>query len=258
VCQRNPSRPYRCNTQSTLNTGEGAPTSTLNVPLTSSDKVLQNRWSTIFAPYPSIVLDERTVADGGVRAEATGRLSALRAKSKRQRSRRPRRRRHISTKTSNQHHSTVTPKIAVTPRQSQAWKAFVNDQELAAATKANLEHRFKGEYDGVHLKLTQPLHRCEAVDVVYTWVNGSDPAHMAARRQWLAVKDATDVEAARASGELGKSATGSFRFRDWGSASTLKYSLRSVFKHAPWVNKIWIVTSGGEGQRKSFTLIEIN
>src|SRR5699024_12381344 len=68
------------------------------------------------------------------------------------------------------------------------------------------------------------------IDVVYTWVDGADPA-------WLARK-------AEASGEgpapvLHAEATdpARFRSRDW-----LRYSLRSLDDHAPWVRNIFLVT----------------
>lgn len=64
------------------------------------------------------------------------------------------------------------------------------------------------------------------VDVVYTWVDGSDPA-------WLARR----AEAAGAGyhGESGSAAR--FLNRD-----ELRYSLRSLHANAPWVRKIWLVT----------------
>lgn len=67
------------------------------------------------------------------------------------------------------------------------------------------------------------------IDVVYTWVDDTDPA-------WLAAKNAT----ARA---RGRSTTGDddARFR---SHDELRYSLRSVEMYASWVRTIHIVTAG--------------
>lgn len=72
----------------------------------------------------------------------------------------------------------------------------------------------------------RPL-QCPTINLVYTWVDGSDPEHIQARidragsRKWAA--------------------PGNNRFRDLGG---LKYSLRSAELYAPWINKIFIVTSG--------------
>ncbi|MBB2944966.1 glycosyltransferase involved in cell wall biosynthesis [Actinoplanes lutulentus] len=67
------------------------------------------------------------------------------------------------------------------------------------------------------------------IDVVYTWVDGDDPA-------WRAKKSAT-LE------QLGlppiPAADGDARFS---SRDELKYSLRSIAMFAPWVRKIWLVT----------------
>eukprot|EP01088_Endostelium_zonatum_P003665 TRINITY_DN14851_c0_g1_i1.p1 TRINITY_DN14851_c0_g1~~TRINITY_DN14851_c0_g1_i1.p1 ORF type:complete len:477 (+),score=79.58 TRINITY_DN14851_c0_g1_i1:51-1481(+) len=64
---------------------------------------------------------------------------------------------------------------------------------------------------------------CTEVDLVYLWVNGSDPKVIA------------DI-AKHAPGRVGAS-----RVRDYG---TLKYSIRSAEKYANWVRNIVIITSG--------------
>jgi hypothetical protein len=66
------------------------------------------------------------------------------------------------------------------------------------------------------------------IDVVYTWVDGSDPTWRERRDQRL--------------GEIGGAhpdGSGEERFRD---LEELRYSLRSVHAHIPWVNRIWLVT----------------
>jgi hypothetical protein len=68
---------------------------------------------------------------------------------------------------------------------------------------------------------------CNKVSIVYTWVNGSDPDHIAARVQ--------------RSGSTAYASPGNNRFRDLGG---LLYSLRGLEKHAPWIEDIFIVTSG--------------
>ncbi|KAM9955710.1 hypothetical protein ACTFIW_002350 [Dictyostelium discoideum] len=65
---------------------------------------------------------------------------------------------------------------------------------------------------------------CEYVDLVYTWVNGSDPKHFATKQK---LKNKNQRVFASS-------------FRDIG---TLKYSLRSVRQYAPWIQNIYIITA---------------
>ena len=67
------------------------------------------------------------------------------------------------------------------------------------------------------------------VDVVYTWVNGSDPAFVNSLKH-------TDLGM-----KSNKDDTKAQRFADF---NQLMYSLRSVEMYAPWIRKIWIVTNG--------------
>ena len=60
------------------------------------------------------------------------------------------------------------------------------------------------------------------IDLVYMWVDGSDPKWLQKKQQYIDQKINT---------------TG--RFQD---NSELKYSLRSIDKHIPWIRKIFIVT----------------
>ena len=69
------------------------------------------------------------------------------------------------------------------------------------------------------------------VDLVYTWVDGRDPAwreRMMRRREEVL-------------GKVTANAVADARFQD---LQELRYSLRSVHAFAPWVNKVWIVTDG--------------
>ena len=66
-----------------------------------------------------------------------------------------------------------------------------------------------------------PTKACTAVDVVFTWVNGSAPAH---RAQLAAHGYAWDGG-----------------YRDYG---TLRYALRSVERHMPWARHVVLVTNG--------------
>ena len=79
----------------------------------------------------------------------------------------------------------------------------------------------------------RPIHTVDfPIDLVYTWVDGTDPA-------WLASQAAAigDSDPAR----LTERSVDPARYADHGE---LRYSLRSIEQYAPWVNHIWIVTSG--------------
>jgi len=71
------------------------------------------------------------------------------------------------------------------------------------------------------------LHAHEPVDIVYTWVDGSDPV-------WK-----HEMEKMSGSHRHGPDAISTQRFRN---QDELKYSLRSIHQFAPWVNHIYIVT----------------
>lgn len=66
----------------------------------------------------------------------------------------------------------------------------------------------------------------EPIDFVITWVDGSDPAHIAKRSRYL-------------DPSLRADATEAARFED---AGELRYCVRSILNYAPWVRKIWLVT----------------
>ncbi|MEW9526915.1 stealth family protein [Microbispora sp. NPDC049125] len=78
------------------------------------------------------------------------------------------------------------------------------------------------------------------IDAVYTWVDGGDPA-------WRARRDAAlhggpqGGQPGRPDGGLSEMATTEARFT---SRDELRYSLRSLFTYAPWINRVWIVTDG--------------
>jgi hypothetical protein len=63
------------------------------------------------------------------------------------------------------------------------------------------------------------------IDVVYTWVDGSDPAWLERRRPFAPSHDRVDASSSR------------YHDRD-----ELRYSLRSVRSFAPWVRRIFLVT----------------
>jgi len=85
-----------------------------------------------------------------------------------------------------------------------------------------------------HRLAARPPHLLEVhepVDLVYTWVDGADPAWQARRAQYLG-------KGLSAASHAADSAIGArFENRD-----ELRYSLRSVEMFANWVRHIWIVT----------------
>lgn len=73
------------------------------------------------------------------------------------------------------------------------------------------------------------------IDVVYTWVDDSDP-------HWRASRDALRGQlTGAAGGALHAQAANDSRYT---SRDELKYSLRSIHQYAPWVRNIFLVTAG--------------
>jgi hypothetical protein len=68
------------------------------------------------------------------------------------------------------------------------------------------------------------------IDVVYTWVDGDDPAWRAQRDQHLPLRGRVNDEAANAS--------------RWIDRDELRYSLRSLHLYAEWVRHVYLVTAG--------------
>lgn len=68
----------------------------------------------------------------------------------------------------------------------------------------------------------------EPVDIVITWVNGSDPHHIEKREKEL-----------KKSGKVANIAQKARRFSDNGE---IYFCLKSIANHMPWVNKVYIVT----------------
>ena len=69
------------------------------------------------------------------------------------------------------------------------------------------------------------------IDVVYTWVDGNNPNHKAKRRRYIGDEQSRSQKMYLSNSDA--------RFNDY---DTLKYSIRSIFKYAPWVRNIYIVT----------------
>ena len=73
-------------------------------------------------------------------------------------------------------------------------------------------------------RIPQELATCDAIDVVYTWVNGTDPDFLKEFSKYRKVE--------------GKSLR---RVRDYG---TLQFSVRSIEKYAPWIRRVHFITNG--------------
>ena len=65
---------------------------------------------------------------------------------------------------------------------------------------------------------------CPNVDVVFTWVNGTDPEQLALLGRY--VKDPSSLNT---------------MYRDYGM---LRFGIRSVEKFMPWIRKIYLFTNG--------------
>ena len=65
------------------------------------------------------------------------------------------------------------------------------------------------------------------IDAVITWVDGSDPLHVAKRQNYLP--------------HAPRNANGTNPHR-WACNDELRYCLRSIANHAPWIGRIWILT----------------
>lgn len=92
------------------------------------------------------------------------------------------------------------------------------------------------------------------IDIVYTWVNGSDPKLIRDLAYWKAKAAGMDEgEEADAEGNAALAALAASNVTDTGDQTSanrfrdneeLRYSLRSIWKYAPWVRHVFIVTNG--------------
>jgi hypothetical protein len=101
---------------------------------------------------------------------------------------------------------------------------------------AGTEERIDGRtYPGVasHPVALSLTRLREPIDAVYTWVDGSDPIWRARLDQWS--RDSTDTAASTTAG----AAESLYTSRD-----ELRYSLRSLWLHAGWIRRVFIVTAG--------------
>jgi hypothetical protein len=76
----------------------------------------------------------------------------------------------------------------------------------------------------------------EGIDIVITWVDGSDPEWQKSKEQWRKASSEREVVA------IGADQNSSvIRYRDWG---TLPYLFRGIERFAPWVRRVHFVTCG--------------
>mmetsp|Transcript_10120 Transcript_10120/g.24916 ORF Transcript_10120/g.24916 Transcript_10120/m.24916 type:complete len:995 (-) Transcript_10120:135-3119(-) len=78
------------------------------------------------------------------------------------------------------------------------------------------------------------------IDVVYTWVNGSDPRLQAELKDYKERLGITPLEDMKGNVSADDSKGNSNRYRD---NQELRYSLRSLWRFAPWIRRIYIVTN---------------
>jgi hypothetical protein len=68
------------------------------------------------------------------------------------------------------------------------------------------------------------------IDLVYLWVDGSDPAWCEKKNKYIALANNAELKAARP--------------ERWRDNDELRHSLRSVEQFVPWINHIYLVTDG--------------
>jgi hypothetical protein len=127
------------------------------------------------------------------------------------------------------------PGTALAPRPNR-WAAYLTPAQRAGDRTAE---QATAVVDGRRVRTCPGLlepHLLDVhfpVDVVYTWVDGSDPA-------WAARKAAA-LAAAPSASALHELAANPSR---WASRDELRYSLRSLEMYAGWVRRIHLVTDG--------------
>ncbi|MFZ3597562.1 stealth family protein [Streptomyces sp. BH104] len=123
------------------------------------------------------------------------------------------------------------------PRPNETLTDFIDVGERVAAPQALFSLIPAAYTTGVARTLpefTDPLPHDHLfpVDVVYTWVDDSDP-------YWRAQRDA--VRSGGLAAPLHAQAANDARFT---SRDELRYSLRSLHQYAPWIRTIYLVTAG--------------
>lgn len=112
------------------------------------------------------------------------------------------------------------------PENSGTYSSNIRNQEFDTLRVAQFEHLlFELPERSVPLwdEVTEPI------DVVYTWVDGSDQEWAARKQEFSSTSEDQHLELA----------AGDIRYRN---RNELRYSLRSIAEYAPWVRNIYIVT----------------
>ncbi|WP_329433696.1 stealth family protein [Streptomyces sp. NBC_01280] len=123
------------------------------------------------------------------------------------------------------------------PRSNEVLTEFIDVGERVAAPQAMFS-LIPGAYSTGMVRtlpeFTDPLPHDHLfpVDVVYTWVDDSDPV-------WSAEREA--VRSGGQSAPLHAQAANDARFT---SRDELRYSLRSLHQYAPWIRNVYLVTAG--------------
>ncbi|OQS00338.1 N-acetylglucosamine-1-phosphotransferase subunits alpha/beta, partial [Thraustotheca clavata] len=103
-----------------------------------------------------------------------------------------------------------------------------------------------GNIGNINLEKEAPYMGYGPIDVVYTWVNGTDPRWKAEKNYWhrkwhAEIHGQYFNESDQANVVDASAAASDNRFRD---NEELRYSLRSIEKYAPWVRHVFLVTDG--------------
>nr|WP_240974703.1 stealth family protein [Arthrobacter sp. SF27] len=109
-------------------------------------------------------------------------------------------------------------------------ESLVWNDRIVATTNSDADRQPDQEICSAQSPATQDVSF--PIDVVFTWVDGTDPEWLKRKASALQIHD-PDL--------FTDSAIDAARFADH---DELRYSLRSIEQFAPWVRKIWIVTAG--------------
>ena len=89
------------------------------------------------------------------------------------------------------------------------------------------------------------------IDAVYTWVDGSKPEWQKLKEKYrlrfVAELENKTVEQVQEEDKVEGLDVSPNRVNRYADHGELKYSMRSILKHAPWVRKIYLVTVDGKG-----------
>mmetsp|Transcript_43100 Transcript_43100/g.104315 ORF Transcript_43100/g.104315 Transcript_43100/m.104315 type:complete len:577 (+) Transcript_43100:80-1810(+) len=103
------------------------------------------------------------------------------------------------------------------------------------------------------LKALDPKEKWDwpVIDAVYTWVDGSKPKWLAEKEKYrvqffAALENKTEAQI-REEDKIAGLDQGPNQANRYKDHNELKYSFRSIVKHAPWIRNIYLLTADGEG-----------